>query len=107
MGWGDLLIRGSIRESSLASRQARKNCQAFFYRHFVKKFRENVFVCPQRLLEHCPVAGCKVDWIDDFPASAQEPPNYPPMSSNIAARGGSNLLALRLKLPSTCAIQNS
>lgn len=44
MGWGDLLIRGAIRESSLVTQQAQKSCQAFVLcRHFVKKFRRNFF----------------------------------------------------------------
>jgi hypothetical protein len=43
-GWGDLLIRGSIRESSLASQHAGKNCQALFCTDIsAKNFDENVF----------------------------------------------------------------
>ena len=101
LGWGDLLIRGAIRESSLASQQAQKSCQALFCTDTSSKnFDENVFVCSQRLLENYPVAHCKVDWIDDFPASEQKPPNYPPISSKSAARRGSNLLAFALETPS-------
>jgi hypothetical protein len=57
-------------------------------------------VSSQILVERCPVAGCKVNWIDDFPVSEQKPPNYPPISSKIAARRGSNLLAFALETPS-------